>query len=460
MATHIYHYNTHAEKRFFLGPEHHELYDMIALNGNIVSHTTAGIAGFIATAGKDFYINPQTCAFQHATIHLKRDVSDKKIGEKPRYEFKPSIIKLATERLGGAFSDVISLDRPIKPAVFLNNDGHIRDEAIDAVCNKVGEFQLRTMIDELDEEAREFIGDYSNLQPKFLIAPYFYLSPHNWLEWLKINIACYQRTKSIFRELPIYLCLVVSKEVLHNHDVIIDEISKVKPDGILLWIDELIEETLLESEIKKYIQFLQGLKQNTETIYNSHGGYLSNLLCHTQIGPLLNGVGHAMNYGEHRPIIPIGGGIPMARFYLYSIHSRLRFGDAAGIITAKGWLDSTTKYRKNVCKCHQCKELIEEKGSVELAFDGYGQSNPVTIARRSGTIVALEYPTREARQAAIRHYLYNKAKEFDDIHHKNFNELVGYLKNTYDEITLDLSEDYVSHLLTWHKVLSDIPITS
>ena len=78
MTEHIYHYNTHAEKRYFLGSEHHSLYDVIALNGNIVSHTPEGVAGFLAMAAKDFYIDPQTHAFQHATINLKRDVSDKK----------------------------------------------------------------------------------------------------------------------------------------------------------------------------------------------------------------------------------------------------------------------------------------------------------------------------------------------------------------------------------------------
>lgn len=456
MATHIYHYNTHAEKRYFLGPEHHSLYDMIALNGNIVSHTPEGVAGFLVMAGKDFYIDPQTHAFQHATIHLKRDISDKEAGEPPKYEFKPSIAKLATERLGGAFSSVIDNDKPIAPTAFLDSNGKIRNEAIDTICQSVGNFQLNTMLDELDDEAKEFIGEASNFQPKFVVAPYFYLSPHRWREWLQINIACYNRTKALFTSLPTYLALVISQEVAEKHDEIVSAISTVKPDGILLWIDSHVEETLAESEVEDYIKLLQGLRKAAGTIYNSHGGYLSVLLCHSDAGTLLDGMAHSMNYGEHRPVVPIGGGLPMAQFYLLSVHSRLRYADAAGIIQPKGWLNSVEQYRENVCMCHQCQELLNEKGGAEAAFVEYGRSNPVTITRRSGAIVRLEYPTKGAKQAATRHYLYNKAKEFDDVQKKSFGELLQNLQNKYNEITSDSGDSFVSHLLTWHKALDGL----
>ena len=120
---HIYHYNTHAEQRYFLGREHHEGYDMIALNGNIVSHTPAGVASFIAVSAKPFYIDPQTHAFQHATINLKKNVSDSKKGEEPKYEFKPSIKVLAKDRLGYPFDKVIEEDIPLDVNFFFDNNG-------------------------------------------------------------------------------------------------------------------------------------------------------------------------------------------------------------------------------------------------------------------------------------------------------------------------------------------------
>lgn len=451
MPKHIYHYNTHAEKRYFLGPEHHDLYDIIGLNGNIVSYGPEGVAAFLATAAKDFYIDPQTHAFQHATIHLKRDVSDKKKKQPQLYKFKPSIIKLAKERLGPPFSDVITNDRPISTTVFLDND-NIKNNVIESVCQSVKQFQLDMIENELDDEAKEFIGESSSFKPAFVIAPYFYLSEHHWREWLKINISCYYKMKELVQEVPTYLSLVISRDALDNATAIVTAISGVKPDGILLWIDNHVEEELRKSEVERYIHFLQGLRKTTETIYNSHGGYLSILLSHSEKA-CLDGVAHSVNYGEHRNVVPIGGGLPMARFYLHPVHSRLRWGDAADIVQPRGWLESVASYRKNICMCHQCQELFAEKGSAEKAFDLYGKSNPITITRRNGTIVRLDYPTKEAKQAATRHYLYNKAKEFDDVETKTWSELLQDLKTRYNEISAESGEDSVAHLRTWYGTL-------
>jgi hypothetical protein len=104
--------------------------------------------------------------------------------------------------------------------------------------------------------------------------------------------------------------------------------------------------------------------------------------------------------------------------------------------------------------CHQCQELFDEKGSAEKAFDLYGKSNPVTITRRDGTIVRLDYPTKEAKQAATRHYLYNKAKEFADVGTKASSELLQDLDTMYQEISADSGEDVVSHLRTWYQALA------
>lgn len=454
MPEHIYHYNTHAEKRYFLGSEHHGLYDIIALNGNIVSHTPEGVAAFLAMAAKDFYIDPQTHAFQHQTIYLKRDVSDKKKKGPLQYEFKPSIEKLAIERLGPPFSDVIKKDRPINPAVFLDN-GNINNKIIDIVCQSVKEFQLDMIESELDEEAKEFIEGSTGFRPKFVIAPYFYLSRHHWKQWLEINLSCYQRMKELVQDVPTYLSLVVSKDALDNEADIVSAISGINPEGILLWIDSHVEEELTKPEIERYMHFLQGLKGTTATLYNSHGGYLSILLCHSEIGQL-DGVAHSVNYGEHRNVVPIGGGLPMARFYLYPVHSRLKWGDAGNIVQPKGWLDSADIYREKICKCHQCQELFSEKKSAEKVFDLYGKDKPVTITRRNGTIVRLNYPTKEAKQAATRHYLYNKAKEFKDIQEKTTSELLQELNAAYEEISKNSGEDVVAHLQTWHNVLNDL----
>jgi len=455
MAIHIYHYNVNAEQKYFLGKKYHEFYDMIALNGNIVSHTPAGIAGFVATAAKRFYIDPQTHAFQHSTINLKRDVSDKEKREPPKYEFKPSIKKLAKERLGGAFAAVIDNDRPILPSDFIDERGNIIKEAIVKICEGTINFQTKTLFDSLDDEAKGFIGEKTDFQPKFVIAPYFYLSPRSYDKWLKINIACYINSKEICKDLPVFLALVISKEALSKLSKgIIEKISEMDPipDGIILWIDEHIEEDLLDSEMIQFIFLLKGLKGITPTVYNSHGGYLSILLSHPEKS-LLDGVGHSINYGEHRNVIPIGGGIPMARFYFPSVHSRLRFGDALGIVLSRKWLLSQQIYMKEICSCSQCKELIKDHKTIDEAFSVYGDSYPVTFRRRPNTIVTLEYPTSEAKQAAARHYLYNKTREFRKLNEKSFIDLLQDMENAYNDISPISGDELVAHLCSWKTAL-------
>ncbi len=457
MARHIYHYNVNAEQRYFLG-KHHKLYDLIALNGNIVSHTPAGIAGFIATTAKPFYIDPQTHAFQHPTINLKKDMrtkEEKDGGRPPRYGFKPSITKLAKERLGGVFGSVIDNDKPILTTDLIDRQDRIIQTSIDDICKGTINFQTRALIDSLDEEAKDLIGQDKDFQPEFVIAPYFYLSPRNYKKWLAINISCYETTKAMYTDKPVFLALVISKEALNKLSDWITKIAELKPDGIILWIDDHIEENLLENEVKLYIDLLKKLKTTTGKLYNNHGGYLSILLSHPQVG-LLDGVGHSINYGEYRKVIPVGGGIPMARFYFPSVHSRLKFGDALGIVHSKGWLQSKEIYLRNVCRCKQCISLIEEKKVINIAFGFYGLTFPVTFRRRPNTIVTLYYPTAEAKRAATCHYLHNKFHEFIMIKDKSFNELIQNMIIAYEDISTESGDELVDHLFYWNKVLNEV----
>jgi len=457
MLNHIYHYNTNGEQRFFLGSKLHPLYTLIAMNGNIVSHTPAGVAGFIANTAKPFYIDPQTHAFQHATSNLKRDVSDREKGEPPKMEFKPSIVKLA-ERLGTPFSSVIDNDRPLAPEAFIEGGGEPNAASIREICEKAVEFETRILLDSLDEEAKEFLDEKNQFDPALVVPPYFYLSPNRFKDWLKINIAAFEETRSIERSKPIFFPILVSQGTLAEQSTeIIEAVERVAPDGILLWIDGHTEETLSGNQVELFIKLTAGLRRFSGDVFNIHGGFLSILMGHNHLKNGLTGVGHAVNYGESRSIIPVGGGIPLAHFYFPSIHARLRFGDALGIMLAKGYLKSTESYLDNVCRCTECNELLaEKKGSADAAFYVYGESTPTRVKRRSGSVVSLEYPTKEAKQAASCHYLFNKAKEFQDVERLPFKQLVGTLRESYNELSSDVGEELVAHLNIWDSILNEL----
>ena len=67
---------------------------------------------------------------------------------------------------------------------------------------------------------------------------------------------------------------------------------------------------------------------------------------------------------------------------------------------------------------------LQKGGLTYLQHENQGKIR----TRRTGSIVRLEYPTKEAKQAASRHYLYNKAKEFSDIEEKAASELLQNLE--------------------------------
>jgi len=456
MAKHIYHYNVHSEKRYFLNP-YRDMYDIICFNGNIVSYTPAAIAALVATTCKPFFIDPQTYIFQHNTNYLKKDVSDKGSGNPPKLEFKKSIIKLAKERLCHPFSLVIENDKPLKIEDFKNN-GTFDLDLIKSFTKCVLEFQENVVNNSLNEDDKAYIESDKLIKPEFLISPYFYLQDDNFVEWLDLNIECYKASKDIskteYNNKDVFFMVILSTDILDDFN---DELSKKiedinSIDGMLIWIDGHEEETLSKLELKTYYEFLKNIKKHTNIIYNIHGGYFSLLLSHND-KKLLNGLGHAINYGESRGVVPVGGGIPLARFYYPDIHSRLKFVDSLSIVLTNNYLSSEDIYYENVCKCNKCIEMIRASKTVEDAFNIYGVSKSVTSARKN-FIVNLNYPTAETREAASLHYLFNKHYEFQKMNAANtLNDLVNELKHTYDKFSINTDLKIIAHLLKWHKVL-------
>lgn len=448
MLRNVCHYNTHSEKRFFLGPGKRDINDLIGVAGNIVSHTPGGIAAFLATLAKPYYIDPQTHAFQHPTRSLKRDVSDRKKKEPPRFEFKPSIGKLASERLRAPFDEVIANDAPITPARFAGANGVLDEGLLAEIVERVVAFQLDLLRDELDDEARELIGDDSELDPEFIVAPYFYLEPESVSAWLTINCAFFEKTRATYEDRDVYLALVMSPSLLTSAGVV-DAVKQLSPHGILLWIDEHVEQELDRGGVDEYLGFLAQIKESRAELLVSHGGYLSMLAGHQEL-KLTTAVAHSANYGEHRAVVPVGGGIPMAHFYVPALHRRMRHGDVASIAQPNGWLDTEVDYSANLCSCKQCFDAIRAHGgSAEKAFDAFGAHNIVEFSRRDGALVRLNYPTTDAKNLAISHYLFNKHKEFADINTMALDDLLSRLDTERAKLATIVGARETAHLGTW-----------
>lgn len=75
------------------------------------------------------------------------------------------------------------------------------------------------------------------------------------------------------------------------------------------------------------------------------------------------GVAQSVGYGENRAVTPVGGGLPVNKYYFYPIHDRLKMSDASGILRSKGFFSMDQQkacdlFYSTICDCKQCKEII------------------------------------------------------------------------------------------------------
>lgn len=172
------------------------------------------------------------------------------------------------------------------------------------------------------------------LKPKFLIPPYFYLTADDvaFEEWLDLNLEflneAIELAQTTFYNCPVFGQLVINKEILCNKfliDKIASRYSHSACNGITIWIDDFSEHTASKLELDGFICLLEKLKGNP--VYNMYGGYLSILLTHKDIC-LLSAVSHGLEYGENRKVYPVGGGVPVSKYYFFPLHQRLGFTES------------------------------------------------------------------------------------------------------------------------------------
>ncbi|MDR2355113.1 MAG: hypothetical protein LBE16_02850, partial [Clostridiales Family XIII bacterium] len=262
-------------------------YDLLGINGNMVAYTPGAIAKFIARClfkrtNKGFFVDPITYAFQDKVELL--EIKSKK-GEG---RLKKSIDKLI--EIYGEPSDKIRQMQPIRTSDFQEQ------RAIDTFCERVLRFQFARIKDFIEEAELERYLLYaaeltafdpkSRLEPKFLIAPYFYLNgdDKDWRQWLTINLKFIRKSMELssgsFHEIPVFGQIVISKGLLSDQDGIeriCREYSNVNCAGINIWVDGFNEQEVDYNLLRGYVDLLRRLKVKNRPVYNMYGGYFSTL---------------------------------------------------------------------------------------------------------------------------------------------------------------------------------------
>lgn len=164
----------------------------------------------------------------------------------------------------------------------------------------------------------------------------------------------------------------------------------------------------------------------------------------------MSGVTHAPEFGEYRSVKPVGGGMPISRFYIPDLHVRVRYADAMKIFLKKKWLDSVSSFYENICDCDECKKTL---GNNPENFLKFGESETKSIQRKNG-LVRIDFPTRDARMRCLRHYLQRKHREYQAVTKLKPDQLVANLQNGEDKFREVIGLDGIAHLTLWKLIIS------
>ena len=428
---HVVLFGTFYENKYFLG-DYKNSFDLIGFNANIIAHAPSGIAAFISQLSKKFYfIDPQTHAFQQPLKTIMRKVDGK-------WELKKSIARLADN-----YASVIK-ECAGKSQL---TAGKIADNEIEEICKNVLNFQLN-LVQESTQilDVKEFL-DFSQieLRPEFLIAPYFYLEMDKLEAELVDNMKFIIESK-LFSQKPLFAEIVMEKEILVNSErfqKVIEKYNECHADGFLIWIDDFSEVSVSETVLKRYKEFLSELGHSGKPIIAMHGSYFSIALSGEK--GILAGVGHGIEYGEHRPVIPVGGGVPLAKFYFPKFHKRVNYNpDAQDTLLEMDWVKSREVYIREVCSCNMCKEII--KNDVETDFSKYGETKE---SNKNSQL----YPTPEALDKSRRHYLNTKITEYKKCASSPISEIIHELK-TSQLMAEKITSHAFTHLKKWVNALN------
>lgn len=441
---HFVRYGTSAEQKYIV--THQDLFDGVVVNANMLIHASKSISMFLYkdVSKKPFFIDPITHAFQHELKWIYND--DGKL--------KKSIEKLINEYGGLIQNTILELKRPLRSSDFNENN---LSEFADSVLN----FQYNFVEESIDEEYKdylEYLGE--TRKPEILIAPYFYMTNENFDNWITINeklIQLSMENKSKYSSIEIFAQIVITKEILSDSTKV-NQIIKYTSlaDGILYWIDGFDESRATYEQLKNLLQFINSFKtQNSNKLVVSlYGGYFSQLLLKKD----LDGVVHGLEYGEKREVVPVGGGIPRAKFYIPALKQRF---DATSVIPLLSYLKITDKnqYKNELCDCVNCDNVIQNDSygleDITRDFSIYLKTKQVKISYKNGAEREVEFPIVDSKEQCLFHYLHVKHQEYRNIEQKVLKELLLELEENYTKFESMFAENELDYLKRWYKVLID-----
>lgn len=433
-------FSTFAEKNYFAYPSP-ESYQGVIINANMAAHAPAGIAAFLLekkAAHTKYVVDPLTHAFQHDPGLISNSEGEPK-----------SSIKALSEVYSGPIEKIVGA-RPLLPR-------DLQEEAdLAALVNRCVAYQTEHLSGYImqSDAAKYLDDDDTTVAPYAVIAPYFFMTEATIDDWLPINLRAAQLMAERDAGCKRFASVVVSQGITVNDDSkakLCEGFARINLDGFFVWIDNLNEQDASGAELRGLKDLCARLRlDDSREVINLHGGYFSILAAGPLGGHALSGVAHGPEFGEFRSVVPVGGGIPISRYYIPELHTRVRYRDALAIFRAKGWLGDAGSFHDNVCNCSECVETL---GGDPANFALFGDGTVKSMRRRQG-LVRIEFPTSEAKQRCLKHYLQRKNREFIAASDAPGEVLLENLREGEEKFREVAGLDGVAHLRLWREVLT------
>lgn len=426
----ILRYNTGTDKKAFV--RFKDFFDAAIFNATIVAYSGASVADLVSMHSRRYIIDPQTHIFQQ---EVSAYTTENKKTHIPA--IKKSVAKYL-EKMPAALAEKI-LNLRQKP------ESKLITQNLDSLVECVYTFQTEFVNTFIEEKEYDKYLKFVNMgpRPRFVIAPYFMIkfgdSYSEKQMWLQNNRTCLEKTIALNEQRngeEIAAQLVLEKNVL-SEEFIEEIVSTYDLPGyeyIFIWVDDF---NSFESSIahnKCFSRLLKTLNNIGKKPIMAYGGYESIILCNENSPARLYGVAQSVGYGEYRAITPVGGGMPVNKYYFLPTHCRMRFDDAARILSDHGYFslnksdrEHALDYYKNICYCDICHEVIREDIN---GFSAYNDSVPYTVKTRNGSL-SKNRPTADATLIAAIHFLNCKVFEWSYIEKEEFSAVLDNLKSCY-----------------------------
>lgn len=443
MATtrHLKHYlrlGIHAEQRFF--EENQDKYDIVVLNASLACYFASATATLMAgkLANKKFIIDPMTHAFAHNPRYIMTEE-----GGRERPHVKSSIAGLA-DVYGPPVSTAVGDGTKPRP---LDRKDFGSAKAISSLAEKVVGFQEGFLANAMPAEDRKYLPDDFPmlLKPLYLIAPYFYMESGTIDKWLGLNLDLAEAAKKVAPNGEVYAEIVIDRGILDSQPEI-DRITGAyvgldRCDGFLIWISDLDEHEAGLSTLAGLKRLVASLSKTGKPVINLFGGYYSLLLT---VSAGLTGVCHGPGYGEERDVVPVGGGLPVSKYYLTPVHRRLLYSQVELLVNTPVW-SSAGQFHGEVCSGETCKSVLH--GDLSN-FYKFGEETVTQKGRRT-----YSFPTTDARYLTTQHYLEAKAQEFSFVSSASHSDVLGQLREARDRYQAFMTGAQLRYLDTWTEAL-------